>query len=97
MSVSPVPAVAEPPVRGAQAAEKTAQKNFLRVDVPVIGTVALPPAEQIAFAGGIALLTALEVIEWPVAVALIAGHVLAARTHNKILQDFGRALEEALS
>jgi len=81
--------------RGQKAADKATEKNSVRVSVPMIGTVTLPPAENLAFLGGIALLTALEVIEWPVAVALAAGHALATRTHNKIVQDFGKALEEA--
>jgi len=80
---------------GRKAAEKATAKNSVHVGLPGIGTVTLPPAEQLAFLGGIAVLTALEVIEWPVAVALAAGHALASRTHNKIVQDFGRALEEA--
>ena len=81
--------------RGQKAAEKATARNSVHVAVPGIGTVTLPPSEQLAFLGGIAVLTALEVIEWPVAVALAAGHALAARTHNKLVQDFGKALEEA--
>jgi len=80
---------------GTKAAEKATAKNSVRVAVPVIGTVTLPPAENLAFLGGIAVLTALEVIDWPVALALAAGHALAARSHNKIIQDFGKALQEA--
>lgn len=83
------------PPRGRKAAEKATAKNSVHVSLPGIGTVTLPPAENLAFLGGIALLTALEVIEWPVAVALAAGHALAARSHNKIVEDFGQALEEA--
>ena len=82
---------------GRQAAAKATERNSVRVAVPVIGTVTLPPPEQLAFVGGIAVLTAVEVIEWPVAVALVAGHVLIARSHNKVVRDFGEALEEALS
>lgn len=55
----------------------------------------LPSPQQLAYIGGIAALTALEIIEWPVGLVLVAGHVLAANTHNKILHDFGDALEEA--
>lgn len=80
---------------GQKAAQQATVKNSVRVAVPGIGTVTLPPAEQLAFLGGIALLTALEVIDWPVALALTAGHALAHRSHNKIVQDFGEALEEA--
>lgn len=82
---------------GRKAARQATEKNSVRVTVPAIGTVTLPPPEQLAFLGGIAALTALELIEWPVGVALAAGHLLAARSRNKVVQDFGEALQEALS
>jgi hypothetical protein len=79
---------------GHQAAQKATARNSVRIPVPVLGTVTLPPPQQLAYIGGIAALTALEIIEWPVGVVLVAGHVLATNSHNKILQDFGDALEE---
>lgn len=82
-------------LRGHQAAEEATEKNSTRVTVPMIGTITLPPPEQLAFFGGIAALVALEVIEWPVGLALTAGHVLATNSHNKVIQDFGRGLEAA--
>jgi hypothetical protein len=57
--------------------------------------VTLPPAEQLAYVGGIVLLATLEIIEWPVGIALIAGRILAGASSNKVVQDFGHALEEA--
>jgi hypothetical protein len=81
--------------RGYQAAEKVAEKNSLRVNVPMIGTLTLPPPQQLAYVGGVAALIALDVIDWPVGLALIAGHVLATRSHKKIVQEFGDALEGA--
>jgi len=82
-------------ILGRRAAEKATEKNSSRVTVPLIGTITLPPPEQLAYTGGIAALVAFEVIEWPVALALCAGHVLAHCSRNKIIQDFGRALEVA--
>ena len=80
---------------GPRAAQKATERNSVRVPLPVIGAITLPPPQQMAFIGGIAALTALEIIEWPVGLVLMAGHVLASNTHNKILHDFGDALEEA--
>jgi hypothetical protein len=82
-------------IRGARAAEKATEQNSTRINMPLIGMVSLPPPEQLAYVGGIALLTALEVIDWPVGVALTAGHILSTVGHNKVLQDFGHALEAA--
>lgn len=82
-------------LQGRRAAEQTTEKNFTRVTVPLIGTVTLPPPDQLAFLAGVAALVALEVIEWPVGLALTAGHMLAAHNHSKIMREFGEALQEA--
>lgn len=82
-------------VAGRRAARRVHEHNTLRVDLPGLGPVTLPPPDQLAFVGGIAALAALQVIEWPVAVLLGAGHVLAASRGNKAIEDFGEALEDA--
>jgi hypothetical protein len=76
------------------AATATAQ-NSIHLDVPGIAHIELPPAEQLAFLGGIATLLVLEIIEWPVAAVLAVGHVLAHNRHHALLRDFGEALDEA--
>ena len=80
---------------GQRAAAKAADRNSLRLTVPVLGTVTLPPPQQLAYLGGIAALTTLQLIEWPVGLTLAAGHLLATSHGNKALRDFGEALEEA--
>ena len=77
------------------AASQACEKNSLSIILPGVGQLKLPPPEQLAYFAGIAALTALEIIEWPVAVVLAAGHILADQRRNKILHDFGEALEEA--
>jgi L-cysteine desulfidase len=71
------------------------EKNTLGVAVPALGTVRLPPLQTLGWLAGLTALAVLEIIEWPVAVAVGAGHVLAQQTHMKLLHDFGEALEEA--
>ena len=84
-----------PHIPGVRAAQEATEKNSIRVEVPLIGTVVLPPTEQLAYVGGVGLLLALDIIEWPVAVALTAGHILTTLSHKKVLQDFGHALQSA--
>jgi hypothetical protein len=84
-----------PRVPATQAAQKATGANSVRVNVPLIGTVTLPPTDELAFVGGIALLTALDIIEWPVGLVLTAGHLLASAKHKKVVEDFGQALEAA--
>lgn len=67
----------------------------MRIDIPCVGAIHLPTARQLAFYGGLAALAALEVVEWPIAVVIAVGHVLAEDRHNRVIHDFGEALEEA--
>ena len=77
------------------AAEHATRHNSVHVSVPFLGTVRLPASEELAFLGGIGVLAVVGVIEWPVAVALAAGHALAHNRRNKVVREFGAALEEA--
>ena len=45
--------------------------------------------------GGLAALAAFELIDWPVAVVIAAGHLMASNHHNKLLEELGEAIEEA--
>jgi hypothetical protein len=71
------------------------EKNTVGVVVPALGTVRLPPPQTLAWLAGLTALAVLEIVEWPVAVAIGAGHLLAQQTHLQLLHDFGEALEEA--
>jgi len=64
------------------------------VNVPVVGQVEIPRPEQLAYYGGLAALAAFELIDWPVAVVIAAGHLLASSHHNRILEELGEAMEE---
>jgi hypothetical protein len=81
--------------RTMRAAAMATERNTTHMDMPVLGRVELPPADQLAFMGGIITLAAVGMIEWPVAIVLTAGHLLAHNRHVQILRDFGKALEEA--
>lgn len=81
--------------RGRHAAHRAAHRNSLHLDLPFVGSVALPPPDQLAYLGGITTLVAVGILEWPIAALLGAGHLLAATRNSKILADFGEALEEA--
>ena len=49
------------------------------VRLPVVGTVSVPPPDQLAFYGVLGLLAAVEVIDWPVALAIGIGQAVVAR------------------
>jgi hypothetical protein len=54
-----------------------------------------PPVESLAFYVALGGLAAAEIIEWPVALALTAGHILVGLTHRPGLQAAGEAFAEA--
>jgi hypothetical protein len=77
------------------AAERTVQRNSIHVELPVIGVLHLPAKEDLAYIGGVTALAAAGILEWPVALLLGIGHTLSTNRHNKLIQEFGEALEEA--
>lgn len=90
--------MADKPRRSASQSEAVArirEAEGFAVDLPVIGRVAVPRPEQLAYYGGLALLAAFEIIDWPVAAAVAAGHILASNHRSEVLEQIGEALEEA--
>ncbi|MGV0592875.1 hypothetical protein [Mycobacterium vulneris] len=63
--------------------------------LPVVGRVKVPHPEQLAYYGALGVLAAVEIIDWPVALLLGAGHMLMHNEHNRIAEQVGEALEEA--
>lgn len=79
-----------------RAAAKVLDQHTLQVTLPDgIGTLRLPEPKRLAFYGGLTVLAALGIVEWPVAVVLGVGHLLAEDHHHKVLAEFGEALGEA--
>ena len=77
------------------AAARATERTSSSLHLPVIGTVRLPSTSQLAFLGGLGLLAAADVIEWPVALAVGVGHALITNRGNRVVREFGEALEEA--
>lgn len=72
--------------RGSNAAVK--KQEGPGVNIPVAGRVPIPrvpvPSRQDAiYYGGLGALTALELIEWPVTLAVAAGYALATHERNQ--------------
>lgn len=78
-----------------EAVQKIREGETFAVNLPVLGSIDIPRPEQLAYFGGLAALAALELIDWPVAVVIAAGHFLASNHHNKVLEELGDAMEEA--
>lgn len=79
----------------AEAMEHIRRGETFAVELPVLGRVTVPHPEQLAYYGGLALLAVFDLIDWPVAVAVAAGHILASNQRSQLLEQLGEALEEA--
>jgi hypothetical protein len=77
------------------AVERVREAETFAVTLPIVGRLRIPRPDQLAYYGALAGLAALEIIDWPIAVAIGAGHVLASKHHNKVAQELGEALESA--
>jgi hypothetical protein len=77
------------------AVDKIREGETFALNLPVVGQLDIPRPEQLAYYGGLAALAALELLDWPVALVIAAGHLLASNHHNKLLEELGEAMEEA--
>jgi hypothetical protein len=66
-----------------------------RFRLPLIGDVTVPPPGQMAYFAGLGILAAVEVIEWPLALVIGTGHLLAEQRWSRFLRGLGGAAEEA--
>lgn len=89
--------MADKPRRSASQREAVAHirgAEGFAVELPLFGKVTVPRPEQLAYFGGLALLAAFEIIDWPVAAAVAAGHILASNHRSEVLEQLGEALED---
>jgi len=77
------------------ATEESVERDVSSVSLPFFGTVVLPPVDHLAWYAGVGILTAVELIEWPVALALTVGKALADSRSHRTLRVLGEALEDA--
>ncbi|PYN91963.1 MAG: hypothetical protein DMD89_29220 [Candidatus Rokuibacteriota bacterium] len=52
-------------------------------------------AQRVAWYVGLALMAALEVIDWPVAIVIGIGHELAHRARTRAVRELGSGIEAA--
>ena len=93
-SNSSVRKVASQAEGGAIAAAKAVEQNITTLRLPLLGRVSLPPVDHLVWYGSVAALTAVELIEWPIALVLAVGKILADDRTHRTVRAFGEALEE---
>ena len=83
------------PVPPVTAANDAIDQNVTKVGLPGLGQVSLPPVDHLVWYAGVGVLTAIELLEWPVALVLTVGKLLADNRSHRTLRSLGEALEEA--
>lgn len=78
------------------ASRRVAEARKFSIRLPLIGTVQVPPPDQLAFYAVLGGLAALELIDWPVAVAMGIGSAVVAR-HLSDLEKREAAVEVAVT
>jgi len=77
------------------AAQRVREAESVTIDLPIVGRVQIPPAEELAYYVGLAVLAAAEIIEWPVALVVAATHALTYSHHSRVAQELGEAVDES--
>jgi len=62
-----------------EASRRVAQAQRFSLKLPLIGSVQVPPPDQLAFLGALGALVAFELIDWPVALAMGIGSAVVSR------------------
>lgn len=62
-----------------EASERVAQAQRFSLKLPLIGSVPVPPPDQLAFLGALGALVAFELIDWPVALVMGVGSTVVSR------------------
>ncbi|ORA36354.1 hypothetical protein [Mycobacterium aquaticum] len=74
-----------------EAVQRVRDARGFALTLPVVGRVAVPAPEQLAFYSALGVLAAVEIIDWPVALLLGAGQVLMRNEQRRIAAENGKA------
>jgi hypothetical protein len=77
------------------ASQRIREAETVGLRLPMVGQIRIARPDHLAYYGGLAALAALQLIEWPIALVLGAGHVLAESHHSRLAQELGDAFEQA--
>ena len=51
------------------------------------------PHLRFGWYAGVAVMAIIEIIEWPLAIVMMAGHEISHRTHSRALREFAEGVE----
>ena len=66
------------------------------LSLPGIGRVTLPAPDRLAFYVGLGALAAADMVDWPVALIIAAGHVIHTRSRNRVVEGLAEGVESGV-
>jgi hypothetical protein len=77
-------------VSHADVSRRVREARSFALQLPVVGRVPIPRPDQLAFYGALAALVAVEMVDWPVAVAIGVGHALVSERSDSSRDEGAR-------
>ncbi|MFG1935252.1 hypothetical protein ACGFK1_32085 [Mycobacterium sp. NPDC048908] len=77
------------------AVKRITEAEAFSVNLPVVGRMRIPRPEHLAYYGALGVLAAVEILDWPIALAIAAGHALTEQHHSRVAKEIGEAIEDA--
>ncbi len=72
----------------------TTQDRRLSITLPLVGIrLTMPPPDHLAWYVGLGAMAVVELIEWPVALVIAAGHAIAQDTHHPTVANLAEGAE----
>ena len=87
-----LPEIKLPQINMSIMTEKGGHRILININETNIET---PPLEHLVYYAGIAVLVQVNIMELPIAAALVAGHLLIGLTHRPGLEALGEVITEA--
>jgi hypothetical protein len=96
-STEPAPAVAAPKHPKADSVRHKLRKLEQRaIHLPVVGKLHAPDTHDVVYVSGLAALLVVGVVELPIALFVLGGHVLVKQHHHRSLSAIGEVFEDFL-
>jgi hypothetical protein len=80
-------------VAAADGAGAVVQRHLVTLRLPLVPWSVEVPRRLLPYYIGLGAMAVLDVIEWPLALLIAAGHTVASQAHNKALRELAEGIE----
>jgi hypothetical protein len=78
---------------GQDAAHEVERRSTVELHLPVLGRLTVP-VDHLGWYAAVVGLAAVDILDWPIAAVVVIGKVLSDNHRYRLLEQFGRALDE---